>query len=276
MWAQNFLDTGRNSYSEVTPSGAGCRIWGLANGDSVNKKFTLEIDGKDIAAELFRRTNKALTITGYRLDTIRELTSIDQGDRLGRDLGRTAQGGSGRSGRIDRPATASTVTAPATASIRSSRSCVKELRTERTAATYFTRSSVTISAAAGAEQIFEHLQQFPSGIGGRYLREGRLRRRSLEALAKYAKPELPLSDNGGWVNGWAAKAPQSGGSRSNEEPERAWNRNSRRREPDDDPELGDDLDEDDLDDKPPRQDPNLPPLYAHGDADPRPLKILGG
>jgi hypothetical protein len=52
----------------VTPSGAGCRIWGSANGDSVHKKFTLEIDGKDIAVELFRRTRKALTITGYKHD----------------------------------------------------------------------------------------------------------------------------------------------------------------------------------------------------------------
>ena len=78
VWAQNFLDAGRNTYSEVTPSGAGCRIWGSANGDSVHKKFTLEIDGKDIAVELFRRTRKAPTITGYKLDTVREFTSIDR------------------------------------------------------------------------------------------------------------------------------------------------------------------------------------------------------
>ena len=31
-----------------------------------NRKFTLEIDGKEIAVELFRRTRKALTITGYQ------------------------------------------------------------------------------------------------------------------------------------------------------------------------------------------------------------------
>ena len=31
VWAQNFLDTGRLSYSEVTPSGTGCRICGLGN-----------------------------------------------------------------------------------------------------------------------------------------------------------------------------------------------------------------------------------------------------
>ena len=63
---------------EVTPSGTGCRIWGLASGDSLHKKFTLQIDGKEIAAELFRRTHKALTITGYKLDTIHELGNIDQ------------------------------------------------------------------------------------------------------------------------------------------------------------------------------------------------------
>src|SRR6516225_2255005 len=64
MWAQNFLDTARNSYAEVTPSGTGCRIWGLAAGDHVNKKFTLVINDKEIAVELFRHTRKALTVTG--------------------------------------------------------------------------------------------------------------------------------------------------------------------------------------------------------------------
>ena len=78
VWAQNFLDVGRNTYSEVTPSGTGCRIWGLADGDSLHKKYSLEIDGNAIAVELFRRTNKALTITGYRLDTVRELANIDR------------------------------------------------------------------------------------------------------------------------------------------------------------------------------------------------------
>ena len=73
VWAQNFLEAGRDSYSEVTPSGTGCRIWGLADGATLNKKFTLSIDGKDIAAELFRHTSKVLTITGYKLDSIRKL-----------------------------------------------------------------------------------------------------------------------------------------------------------------------------------------------------------
>jgi primase-polymerase (primpol)-like protein len=77
LWAQLFLERRRNTYSEVTPSGAGCRIWGLANGEKVHRKFDLVIAGKPIAAELFRHTNKALTITGLKLDSIHELTSID-------------------------------------------------------------------------------------------------------------------------------------------------------------------------------------------------------
>ena len=76
IWAQLFLERGRDTYGEVTPSGDGVRIWGLANGAILNRKFTLEIDGKKVAAELFRRTNKPLTITGYTLDpAIRELTT---------------------------------------------------------------------------------------------------------------------------------------------------------------------------------------------------------
>ena len=79
IWAQLFLERGRDTYAEVTPSGDGVRIWGLANGAALNRKFTLEIDAKKVAAELFRRTNKALTITGYTLDpAIHELTNIDR------------------------------------------------------------------------------------------------------------------------------------------------------------------------------------------------------
>ena len=77
VWAQNFLDCCRYTYSEVTPSGTGCRIWGLADGDSLHKKYSLQINGKPIAVELFRRTRKALTITGYKLDMTSELGQIN-------------------------------------------------------------------------------------------------------------------------------------------------------------------------------------------------------
>src|SRR5262245_62694073 len=53
IWAQNFMQAAVNSYQEVKPSGAGVRIWGLANGAELHRKFMLEIDCKPIAAELF-------------------------------------------------------------------------------------------------------------------------------------------------------------------------------------------------------------------------------
>ena len=74
---------GRRPPSQSPASGTGCRIWGLTTSSSVlHRKFSLVIDGKDVATELFRRTNKALTITGYRLDTVHELADIDRTGRF--------------------------------------------------------------------------------------------------------------------------------------------------------------------------------------------------
>ena len=80
IWAQNFLDVARHTYTEVTPSGDGCLILGLTDDgtDPVHQKYTVEIDGKQVVAELCRRTPKVLTVTGYRLDTVEELTSLDR------------------------------------------------------------------------------------------------------------------------------------------------------------------------------------------------------
>ena len=80
IWAQNFLDVARHTYAEVTPSGDGCLILGLTDDgtDPVHQKYTVEIDGKQVVAELCRRTPKVLTVTGYRLDTVEELTSLDR------------------------------------------------------------------------------------------------------------------------------------------------------------------------------------------------------
>jgi primase-polymerase (primpol)-like protein len=50
-WAQLFMQYAVTSYQEVTPSGEGVRIWGLANGAALNRKFTLEINNKEIAVE---------------------------------------------------------------------------------------------------------------------------------------------------------------------------------------------------------------------------------
>src|SRR5262249_51661395 len=48
-WAQNYLQAAVSTYQEVTPSGEGIRMWGFAEGQPLHKKFTLTVDGKDMA-----------------------------------------------------------------------------------------------------------------------------------------------------------------------------------------------------------------------------------
>jgi hypothetical protein len=269
VWAQNFLDVGRHSYSEVTPSGTGCRIWGLADGATLNKKFTLEIDGKPIAAELFRHTNKALTITGYRLDTIRELTNIDkvfdwavvwaERRKAAAAEATTPANGNGFNGNgsgysMDEIEEMVRIGAPAG---------------QNRSDLFHTIVGHYVGCGWGIEQILAHLQEFPDGIGARYLREDRLHKEIARSVSKYAGVNvLPLFDM------WNTKAPLQP-----EPPKSCEDDDKKLDEAPDDDNIDDDLDPEldepdpELDeDEPPERDPNLPPLFAHGDPDARPLK----
>jgi hypothetical protein len=282
VWAQNFLETGRHSYSEVTPSGSGCRIWGLADGDPLHKKFSLEIDGKEIAVELFRRTLKALTVTGYKLDSVRELTNIDRvidwGIKWGD--GRKAAGVEG----------AMKAAAPGGNGFDGggSKYSIEQIeQIVRTGAPAGANRSDVFHGIVGhylgcdwsVERIYDHLQQFPDGIGSRYLREERLAGEIARSASKYAARKLPLFEaNGGWINGWEAETPRIPKQPPPEIPKQEQPQPEEQQQPEaneQEPEIDqDEIDEDGLDDlgEEPAQDPKLPPLCAHGDADPRPLK----
>jgi hypothetical protein len=258
-FAQLFMQYAVTSYQEVTPSGEGIRIWGLANGAELHRKFDMEINNKDIAVELFRRTNKALTISGYKLDTVRELTNIDRV----MDWGIIAC--------ERRKAAAANNTAPTNGHHFNSNGCsysIDEIEQivangapEGTNRSNLFHSIVGHYAGCGwtVEQILQHLQQFPHGIGERYIREDRLHNEIARSAGKFAKAELP-SSGAAWSAGWEAKAP-----------------------PQPKPDL-DDLDDEDIDeggdpdldddydlDQPPPQPSDLPQMYCHGDPDPRPL-----
>ena len=247
----------------MTPSGAGCRIWGLTGPDTdpVNRKFTLEIDGKPIAAELFRRTSKVLTVTGYRLDSIRELSSLDRafgwaitwGERRKAAAAEAAQfnghsfNGGGPGHDVDH---------------------IERIVREGAAAGA-NRSDMFhmvvghyLGCGWSVEQIDEHLRQYPDGIAGRYLAEGRLSREISRSAGKYTDRALPLFD------GW--KAPEKIVETPPPEILEPISPEPETPAPDpDEDDIEDDLDE--LEEES-RQDPKLPPLYSHGDADPRPLK----
>jgi len=269
IWAQNFMQCAVTTYQEVTPSGSGVRIWGLADGDSLHRKFTLVIDGKEIAAELFRHTHKALTITGYKLDMIRALTNIDKvfgwalvwGERRKAAaaeqavlaVGKGNGGGDGCGYSVEQIEQIVRAGAPAG---------VNRSDLFHTIVGHYT------GCGWDAERIFEHLAQFPDGLGGRYLAEGRLSGEIVRSAGKFGAAVLPLFDGKGWSAGWEAKALQQSDLAPEPQPEQ---------EPEgleqDDAELDPDLvDDDDLDEEVPASRPNLPPLHAHGDPDPRPIK----
>ena len=76
-WAQLMLEQALHSYAEITVGGSGLRIWGTAAGDALHRKFELDTGDKH-AVELFRATNKALTISGLDLRQGRSLGNIDR------------------------------------------------------------------------------------------------------------------------------------------------------------------------------------------------------
>jgi hypothetical protein len=205
LWAQNFMQAAVDTYQEVTPSGEGIRIWGLAKGGPVNSKFTLEIGGKQVAAELFRCTNKALTITGYTLNlAIRELTNIDK------VFGWAVIWGERRKAQMIMAA--ASISRDGFDSSGSSFSIDQIEQIVREGAPSGTNRSDVFHTIVGhyvgcdwpTDRILEHLQQYPDGIGSRYIQENRLAQEVHRSAAKYAqaKPELPLS---GGHNGWTAR-----------------------------------------------------------------------
>jgi len=269
VWAQNFMQAAVNTYQEITPSGEGVRIWGFADGDPLNRKFTLDINNKPIAAELFRRTNKALTITGYRLNTVQQLTNIDKvfdwavvwgeqrkaQEQKETPLNANDFNGSGCKYSIDQIEQIVRKGPPAGAN----RSDV-----------FHAIVGHYVGCGWQVDRILEHLQQYSDGIGSRYLAEDRLRQEIERSAGKYAKSELPLFD--GWTG---REAPQPEAPSQEKEPP-AIDDDPALDEPEPEPASDiedDDLDDDeDLDEDIPEQDPNLPRLHSHGSPDPRPLK----
>jgi AAA domain len=260
VWAQNFMQAAVNSYQEVTPSGEGVRIWGFADGDPLNRKFALEIDGKKIAAELFRRTNKALTITGYRLNTVQQLTNIDSvfdwavvwGERRkAQEQKQTPLNGNG----FD--------SAGCKYTIDQIEQIVREGPPAGANRSDVFHAIVGHYVGCGwqVDRILEHLQQYPDGIGSRYLAEDRLLREIERSAGKYVKAELPLFDD------WTVRSPQPEIPAQEKEPPPF----------DTDPELDepgiedDELEDEETstdDDQEPQGDPDLPKLCRPGNAKP--------
>jgi AAA domain len=202
VWAQNFLDVARHTYAEVTPSGEGCRIWGLTgdNSVSINRKFTLEIDGKPVAVELFRRTPKALTVTGLRLAAVRELTILDKAFDWAIVWGERRKAAAAEAAATKQQINCHGFNGGSGHDIDDVERVVREGVPDGANRSDAFHGVVGHYLGCGwsIEQIDEHLRQFPDGIGGRYLGECRLSREIARSAGKYQARSLPL------VDGWKA------------------------------------------------------------------------
>jgi hypothetical protein len=270
-WAQLMLEQALHSYAEITPSGNGLRIWGLATGDSLHRKFPLDT-GDNAAVELFRATSKALTISGLDLRQGRTLGNIDRlmdwcvffGEKHKPALTAAAPiqfngNGHGLPYSLDE---------------------IELIVSSGVLPTGANRSDLFhaivghyVGCGQDAEQIAAHIGQFPDGIGGRYLREGRLRGEVDRSVGKYNANVLPGSNGKGWTYGWETKALQPDLDDELDEiiPQQEPSRDlDPELEDDSDPELEDDLEDEDP--EPAKRDSSLPPLYAHGDTDRRSVK----
>jgi Protein of unknown function (DUF3987) len=150
------------------------RIWGRASGAAVNRKFT-NVDGNGGAAEIFRGTAKALTVTGLQIDGT-ELCNIDKaiewGVKWGEKHAKEARAEQERA-RADNGFNHS----GGRYSIDDFDKIVRDGHPDGTDRSAVFHSTVGhfIGIGWSVDKILELLEKHPSGIGARYIAEGRLR-----------------------------------------------------------------------------------------------------
>jgi hypothetical protein len=212
------------------------------------------------ALELFRRARKPLAVTGLQLGSSMTLGNIDA---LLDHAESWAQQNRKKLDKTKQKSSESILTTGTMAqySVEEIERIMEEGAPEGTNRSDLFHGIVghLIGCGWDVEQIIEHLDQFPDGIGNRYIAEGRLSgevRRSAKAFTVDHEEQGAQA----WVSGWQpepkAEAPWEDPPEAAPEPEPA--NPAEPQEPE--PEL--------------EEDPALvlPPMYAHGDPDPRPIR----
>jgi AAA domain len=237
-WAQRFLDRASHSYAEISPSGTGLRIWGTASGETLHRKFSF--DGTVL--ELFRCTRKPLTVTGLQLGNSQTLGNIDA------LLDRAVVWAQQRQHKLSKGKPEINAGTTAQYSIDQIEQIVREGAPEGTNRSDTFHGIVGHYLGCGwtIEQIITHLEEFPDGIGNRYIAENRLAREVERSATAFGAGAADPSPNETWSNGFHAKE-----ARGEQQP-------------------AEDLSEPEETEE--ETEPELPPMYAHGDPDPRPIK----
>jgi primase-polymerase (primpol)-like protein len=76
-WAQREIDAANGAYVEVTVSGQGLRILGVGAGGELGRKWKIPNSTNGAAIEVYRRTNRYITVSGAQIGGGAALTDID-------------------------------------------------------------------------------------------------------------------------------------------------------------------------------------------------------
>jgi putative DNA primase/helicase len=77
QWARELRAEANGAYCEVTVSGQGLRLIGTAEEERIQRKFRIEDAGADAAVELFRNTERYITVSGLQLGNCQSLSPFD-------------------------------------------------------------------------------------------------------------------------------------------------------------------------------------------------------
>jgi hypothetical protein len=194
-WAQRLLDRAGKSYCEVSPSGTGLRIWGLADGKPLHHKFSFG----DTALELFRRTRKPLTVTGLQLGSSQQLGNIDAMLDWATVWGEKHKKNAANS-------SAASIGTAACLSLDDIERIVREGPPEGANRSDVFHQIVGHFRGVGwtVEQIVAEFEEYPQGIGSRYIAEQRLTTEVERSFSKYQALRAEPAEV--WTGGWKPQA----------------------------------------------------------------------
>jgi hypothetical protein len=184
-WAQDYAQKAK-SYCEITPSGAGLRIWGNGGGEPLHINHRCEIDGTPIGVELFRATNKALTITGAELN--RNTTFANLAPTM-----KWAVKWIERHQKPEKPQDESPGLRAAHSPDEIDR-IVREGGDGDRSALFHTAVGHYLGCDWSCDRIVALFEQHPGGIAERYIAEDRLAQEVERSWIKYGRPEPAVED----------------------------------------------------------------------------------
>ena len=184
-WAQNEIDAAPGAYVEVTVSGKGLRILGIGAGDEIGRKWKIPNATNGAAIEVYRRTNRYVTVSGAQIAGSDELPYIDAAlDDIAR--------------RFDDEKLEAPLAITATTTYGADIDDIIKNGAPRGSRSEMFSTVVWTLAARGhsLEQIQQTLAAHPNGIAGKYA--GRLERKSERCFRKWQLKNPAPATQVGW------------------------------------------------------------------------------